>query len=141
MKIKYIILQLILGLSMGFIYYGLELLYDGQSHWSMICLGFLCGFLCGQINEHKLTWDMPLWKQILYGEAIVLPLEFISGCILNIWLKLDVWDYSELWGNILGQSSPLFSIIFIPVILFAIVFDDWYRYLLMNEEKPYYKLW
>lgn len=124
---------------MGLVYYFLELLWDNNSHWTMIVLGGLCGTLIGLLNEYKFTWDMPLFKQVLIGEIIVLPLEFLAGVILNILLKLDVWDYSNLPFNIMGQSSLLFAFIFIPVILLAIVIDDLIRWKFFKEEKPRYK--
>jgi uncharacterized membrane protein len=124
---------------MGLIYYGIEVRWDGSSHWSMFVLGGVCGVLIGRINEHKLTWEMPVWKQIMIGEAIVLPLEFIVGCIVNLLLGLDVWDYSGQPCNILGQTSLLFALYFIPVVFFAIVVDDFIRYWLFEEEKPKYK--
>lgn len=129
-----------LFLTMGAIYYVLEILFDGTSHWSMFLLGGVCGVCIGLLNEQKLKWDMPLWKQVLYGECIVLPLEFITGCIVNLWLKLNVWDYSHLPFNIMGQSSLLFAVIFIPVILMGIFVDDYIRYCWFGEEKPKYKL-
>jgi len=124
---------------MGGIYYVLEIAFRGYSHWTMFLLGGVCGVLIGLINE-KFTWDTPLWKQILIGELIVLPLEFLTGCIVNLWLGWNVWDYSNLPFNILGQSSLLFVFIFMPVILLAILVDDYYRWLVMHEEKPRYKI-
>ena len=133
------LIKFILFSVMGATYYLIELAFRGYSHWTMFILGGICGVLIGLLNEHKLTWDMPLWKQVLYGELIVLPLEFITGVIVNIWLGWNVWDYSDLWGNVLGQSSPLFALLFAPVILLAIFIDDWFRFLFMNEIKPKYK--
>lgn len=126
---------------MGGVYYLLEIVFDGSSHWSMYLLGGLCGYLVGQLNERKLTWEMPLYKQILLGELIVLPLEFVTGCIVNLWLHLNIWDYSNLPFNILGQTSLMFAIIFIPVILLGILIDDCYRWIFLNEDKPHYKVW
>jgi len=102
---------------MGVVYYGLEVMFRGYSHWSMFLLGGICGILIGLINEHKFTWDAPLYKQILIGELIVIPLEFITGCIVNLWLGWNVWNYSNLPFNILGQVSLLFVFVFAPVIL------------------------
>ena len=134
------VMYAILFFVMGIIYYFIEILWDGSSHWSMFLLGGVCGLLIGLINEYKFTWDMALWKQVLIGEAMVLPLEFVVGCIVNLWLKLDVWDYSHMPFNILGQTSLLFAILFLPVIIVAIVLDDTLRYLWFGEEKPSYKL-
>jgi uncharacterized membrane protein len=105
----------------------------------MFVLGGVCGVLIGLINEYKYTWEMPVWQQVLIGEAIVLPLEFVVGCIVNLWLGLDVWDYSKFPFNILGQISLLFAIFFIPVVLAAIALDDYLRYWFFGEEKPRYK--
>lgn len=125
---------------MGGVYYSVEILWDGSSHWSMFILGGVCGVLIGLLNEHYLTWDMPIWKQVLYGECIVLPLEFVTGLIVNVWLGLNVWDYSHIPLNIMGQTSLPFAIVFIPVILLAIFMDDFYRWLFLHEQKPKYSL-
>lgn len=84
---------------------------------------------------------MPLWKQIGIGEIVVLALEFITGCIVNIWLGWNIWDYSSLPFNILGQICLPFAILWIPLILVVIVLDDYLRYWWFDEEKPHYKLW
>jgi uncharacterized membrane protein len=125
---------------MGAIYYGIEILWDGSSHWSMFVLGGVCGVLIGLINEFRRTWDMAIWKQVLIGEGIVLPLEFIVGCIVNLWFKLHVWDYSHLPFNILGQTSLLYAIFFLPLIVLAIFLDDYLRYWLFDGAKPIYHL-
>ena len=129
---------------MGSIYYGTEIAFDGDSHITMWLLGGLCGILIGLLNEYGLKWETPLWKQVLYGECIVLPLEFITGIILHkvINIQPPVWDYSGLWmaKYFFNQSSPLFALIFIPVILLAIFVDDYYKWIFMNGAKPSYRL-
>lgn len=133
--LRLVILFVLLGLT----YFSIETLWRGYSHWTMFLLGGLCGLLVGYVNE-LFEWSTPLWKQILIGEAIVLPLEFLTGVIVNIWLGWNVWDYSDLPLNILGQSSLLFALLFAPIIFFAILIDDYYRWLVMDEEKPRYKV-
>lgn len=132
---KYVILALIGGFS----YVGIELMYRGYSHWSMGILGGICFVVIGMINEF-FTWDMPMWKQCLIGSIIVTILEFITGCIVNIWLNWNVWDYSHLPFNILGQICLPFSVIWFCVSAIAIIADDYLRYWLFKEEKPRYKL-
>ena len=141
-KFRSVIAYILLFNLCGIIYYGVEILYRGYSHISMYLLGSLVGILIGLINEHKITWEMPLWKQVLIGECIVLPLEFITGLIVNVWLQLNVWDYSGLWLSeyFLNQSSPLFALLFAPLILLAIFIDDYYRYLFMDGRKPKYRI-
>lgn len=125
---------LILG---GVIYYGIEVLWRGYSHPSMMLVGGICFIGIGLINE-IFPWDMALWKQMIIGDIFVLFIEFISGCILNLWLGLNVWDYSGLPLNLLGQICLPFALLWLPVILFGIVLDDWTKYLLDKGERPSY---
>lgn len=123
----------------GLLYVLLELLWRGWSHWAMFILGGLCFVALGLINE-ALPWDMLLWKQMLLGACIVTALEFLTGCTVNLWLGWGVWDYSNLPGNILGQISPQFFVLWLLVSLAGIVLDDWLRYWWFGEERPRYKL-
>ncbi len=123
----------------GLLYVLLELLWRGWSHWSMFILGGICFIALGLINE-VFSWDMPLWKQMLAGACIVTALEFITGCIVNLWLGWDVWDYSKMPGNILGQVCPQFFMVWIFVSLGGIVLDDWLRYRWFGEVFPHYRL-
>lgn len=120
-------------------YIALELLWRGHSHWTMFILGGICFAALGLINE-VLPWDMPLWKQSLIGACIITALEFVTGCVVNLWLGLGVWDYSHMKGNILGQICPQFFLLWLPVSLSGIVLDDWLRCWWFGEEKPHYKL-
>lgn len=123
----------------GLLYVLLELAWRGRSHWTMFLLGGICFVGLGLINE-VLPWDMPLWCQLLIGVTMVTALEFLTGCVVNLWLGLGVWDYSGLLGNILGQICPQYCLIWLPVSLAGIVLDDWLRYWWWGEERPYYKL-
>lgn len=123
----------------GLIYVLLELLWRGRSHWTMFVLGGLCFVTLGLINE-ILPWDMSLWKQMLLGACIVTGLEFLTGCVVNLWLGWDVWDYSNLPGNILGQICLQYCLLWMLVSLAGIVLDDWLRYWWFGEERPRYRL-
>lgn len=123
----------------GLLYSVLEILFRGWSHWTMFVLGGVCFVVLGLINE-VLPWDMPLWQQMLLGTCIVTAMEFTTGCIVNLWLGWEVWDYSDLPGNILGQICPQYSLLWMMISLVAIVLDDWLRYWLFGEDRPHYKL-
>lgn len=132
--IKYFIIFLICGIA----YYLIEILYRGYSHWTMFLLGGWCGLFADWQNEET-SWSYPFWKQVLWVETVVLCSEFITGCIVNLWLKWNVWDYSDL-HSILGQTSLEYALLFLPLCAFAIVFNDYLRYWLFKEEKPKYRL-
>lgn len=129
----------ILFLIGGTIYILIELLWRGRSHISMFVLGGICFLFIGGINE-VLTWETPLWKQCLIGMIIILLLEFLTGCIINLWLGLDIWDYSHLPLNLFGQICLPFALLWYLLSAVAIILDDWLRYWLFGEEKPHYKL-
>ena len=139
MNKNYLFKHFVLFLIGGFLYYTIEILWRGYSHWSMFILGGICFIFAGIQNEHT-SWEEPLWKQVLKVDVFVLIAEFIAGCILNLWLELNIWDYSNLKFNILGQSSLLFAVLFLPLCLIAIVLDDYIRYWFFDEEKPRYGL-
>ena len=129
---------LVLFLFGAVLYAAIEILWRGHTHWTMAVLGGLLFLLLGGLNNW-LPWDMPLLWQIIIGTAIVTAAEFVAGCILNLWLGLEIWDYSNLPGNILGQICPQFTLAWAGLSLIAIVLDDYIRYWLWGDERPYYK--
>lgn len=126
----------------GGIYISIEVIYRflmdrPPTHWAMYVLGGLAFLLIGALNEH-IAWEIPFWIQDLVGTTITLLLEFIFGCVLNLWLGLAVWDYSNLPLNILGQICLPFALIWAVLVAIAIVLDDYLRYWLFGEDKPVY---
>ena len=127
-------------LAGGLLYVAVELIWRGYSHWTMFFLGGTCFVLIGAINE-LIPWCMPLWKQAIIGAAIITLLEFLTGCIVNLWLGWNIWDYSSVSLNLLGQICVPYILLWVPVSLGAIILDDWLRYGMFDEEKPHYCLW
>lgn len=123
----------------GLIYSLIEVLYRGYTHYSMFFVGGLCFILIGLLNE-VYTWDMSFISQMVISSIIITVIEFVSGCILNLWLKLDVWDYSMKPYNLLGQICLTSSIGWFFLSAIGILLDDWLRYFLWHEEKPHYKI-
>ena len=128
-----------LWLTGGLIYIGMELALRGRSHWTMFLLGGVCFVVLGLINE-LIPWQMPLLKQMILGMAIITYFEFLTGCVVNIWLDWGIWDYSRMPGNILGQICPLFTFLWFWISGAGIILDDWLRYWLFGEERPHYRL-
>lgn len=123
----------------GSLYIIIELLWRGYSHISMFILGGICFLYAGYQNEYT-AWDRSLWQQVLKVDVFILCAEFIAGCVINLWLGMDVWDYSNVPCNLLGQVCLPYAILWLPLSLLAIVFDDYIRYWFFGEEKPHYKL-
>lgn len=122
----------------GATYITIEVFFRGYSHWTMFLLGAFCGIMIGLINN-VLPWKAPLILQAVLGGVIVTLNEFIFGYILNIKLGLGIWDYSNMWGNVLGQICPLFSVCWCVLSLVAIVLDDYIKYWFFDEKEPKYK--
>ena len=127
----------ILWLTGGFSYFFLEILFRGRSHWTMFILGAICFILIGLINE-ILPWKTPIELQALLGAGCITICEFITGCIVNLYLNWNIWDYSNMPFNILGQICLPFTILWFFISILAIVLDDWIRYIMFDEEKPHY---
>lgn len=123
----------------GALYMLLESLWRGHTHWLMFFVGGLC-FLCvGVINE-IVPWEMPLYQQMFIGSLVITGIEFVSGCVFNLLLGLDIWDYSNLPFNVLGQICLPFTVLWFFLSLAAILLDDWIRWKLFDEERPNYIL-
>ena len=105
----------------------------------MFMLGGVCFLLIGGINEF-LPWRWSITTQSFIGAVLITAAELIAGCILNLWLGLDIWSYSEKPYNLLGQicaENCFYWLILSPV---GIVLDDFIRYKLFGERRPKYYL-
>ena len=123
----------------GAIYWCVEMAWRGHSHWTMFIVGGLCFLLLGGINNW-LAWRLGLVWQALIGAAVVTAVELVAGVVLNLGLGMRIWDYSRMWGNLLGQICLPFAIAWIPLSVAGIVLDDYLRYVLYGEQKPKYAL-
>lgn len=122
----------------GTIYVSIEHIWRGWSHWTMFILGGICFIALGLINE-VLDWNTPMVLQMAIGCAIITTLEFITGCVVNIGLGWDVWDYSQYPLNFLGQISVGSSVLWYFLSAVGIVLDDTIRWKAFGEDKPKYK--
>ena len=99
----------------------LELLYR---HKKWINPGFCTGpylpiygfglctlFLLASLEDLHLIAD-PVWNRVALFLAMAVAMtliEYIAGLACLKYLKVRLWDYSNLWGNIQGIICPLFS--------------------------------
>ena len=94
-------------------YAAIEIIWRGRTHWSMMIAGGLCFILFSMVAE------MLNGKSLLVKAAVcavgVTAIEFIFGVVFNIWLKMSVWDYSNVPFNVMGQICPMFSILWAGV--------------------------
>ena len=119
--LKNLLIFSIFGLTYGLI----EILWRGYTHPSMVIVGGICGLLIGLLNEKNKKMNLLL--QMVEGMVIVTVLEFVSGIILNLCLGLNVWDYSNMRFNLLGQVCPQFCVAWFFLSYFVIRIDDLLR--------------
>lgn len=93
--------------------------------------------MCGMLNE-VIPWEMPLPEQMIICAVNITAVEFVAGMILNVWLNLNVWDYSNMPLNIMGQICLPFSVAWFFLSAVGIIMDDYLRYWIFGEEKPHY---
>ena len=139
MKTKNGLKMIVLLLIGGTVYFCIEVLWRGYSHWTMALVGGLCFIAIGAINEY-IPWEMGFVQQCFIGACNVTGIEFVAGLILNVWLELGIWDCSNLPCNIMGQVCLPFFFAWVALSAVAIVVDDYLRYWLFNEENPHYQL-
>ncbi len=94
-------------LAGGVIYNLIELLWRGFTHWSMTVAGGLCVLLIHLLNQRMPGRSLAF--RCVLGCAVITGVEFAAGVVVNLWLGLNVWDYSAMAGNVLGQICPAFS--------------------------------
>ena len=130
-----------LFLSCGFIYCMIEILFRGWSHWSMFVLAGFLGVFCIDSINNVLSFDCDYIVQIIISTILCTIGEGISGIILNVWLQLNVWDYSKMtFGTFFfGQCNVLFCFAWMLIISIIIFYCDAYNYYILKIEPcPYY---
>lgn len=105
--------------------------------WTMFALAIVLAIPLERCGA-ELPWEMPLaWQSFICATAITV-VEFVAGLILNVWLGLNIWDYSQLPGNVMGQICPQFFFLWLVLSTFGIILLDWMRYAVEGGEKPFY---
>lgn len=122
----------------GMIYYFMEITTRGYSHYSMIICGGAATLLCGGLNQ--VFTGMGVLPQMVLSSVIISELEFFTGYLVNIVLKYNVWDYSDLPFNLMGQICIQYSILWMFLSLAIIFVDDSIRCRLFGEKRPEYHL-
>ena len=104
----------------GCAYMGLELLWRGRTHGSMFAAGGTCFLLIGHLNRVRPRLPLPL--RAVVGAGIVTVVELGAGLLCN--RNFEVWDYRDRAGNFLGQICPIFTVLWIPVSLTALLLHN-----------------
>lgn len=92
----------------GGVGYGLlELIWRGETHWSMVLTGGACFLAICTLNGVMARKNIFLRAGAC--AAAITAVEFAVGMLVNRLWGMDVWNYEEMFGNVLGQICPLYS--------------------------------
>ena len=97
--------NLILFLFGGVAYSMIEVIFRGYTHWSMTVTGGICLVLMYRRFIAR-PYD-PLIIKCLFGAVTITVLEFAAGCVVNLWLGWNVWDYSGMMFNLYANLTVL----------------------------------
>lgn len=90
----------------SFLYSLIEIASRGYTHWSMTLTGGIClAYIYYITNE---TGTNMLVKCLL-GAMFITSAEFTVGCVVNLKMHWNVWDYSEMPANLMGQICIPYS--------------------------------
>lgn len=108
--------------SLGYTW--IELIWRGHTHWTMAVAGGVCLSIVYFMNNQI---KAPLFVKCIFSCITITEVEFIIGCIVNIFLKWSVWDYSNIPFNFLGQICLLYSffwlLLSVPMIKLCEIID------------------
>lgn len=91
----------------GTLYSLIEIVARGYTHWSMTITGGLC--LLIMYMRYTTHPRESLLAKCFFGMCVITFFEFTVGCIVNLLLGWNVWDYSHMYLNLLGQICPSYS--------------------------------
>ncbi len=117
--------KLALFVTGGTVYPAMEILCRGKTDFSMALAGGTCLCLIDRVCNGKLK-AKPLSIKCFAGSVIITAVEFGIGLLVNRVLKLDVWDYSSMPLNILGQICVPFSMLWYALTAPALALCAWY---------------
>lgn len=91
-----------------FLYSLIEIASRGYTHWSMTLTGGVC-----LVYIYHLATDtnMNIILKCLCGALFITSAEFIVGIAVNLVMEWNVWDYSDIPTNLMGQICLPYSFI------------------------------
>jgi hypothetical protein len=99
---------LFLFLTGSSLYPTLEVAWRGRTHFSMAIAGGVCLCLIDKVCNQDLH-DKKIITRCFSGAGIITGVEFLTGLLVNVVLKLNVWDYSLQPLNVMGQICLPFT--------------------------------
>ncbi|MBS5481407.1 MAG: putative ABC transporter permease [Acutalibacteraceae bacterium] len=123
----------------GLAYNAIEILWRGYTHWSMFIVGGACFQIIGRVQSA--FRHVSLFRRCVLCSAAITAVEFASGCLFNLHMKLNVWDYSKMFGNLYGQVCLLYSVLWGGLSVIAMPLHTYCYRFLERAGKPHHAPW
>lgn len=93
----------------AFGYGALETIWRGFTHWTMM----LCGGIafCAMYLMYIHSNGIPVAVLSLISSLFITSIELLAGYILNIKLKMNIWDYTNMPFNYKGQICLPYTVL------------------------------
>jgi uncharacterized membrane protein len=114
----------------GIFYAGIEVLVREWTHISMFITGGICFVLIGLLKYTRRS----VLEQMLMACVIITALELACGLIVNVWLGMEVWDYSHEPWNLMGQICANASAIWVYLSFVGIYANELARRGMFKEQ-------
>ena len=119
--------KILISFTVGFVFYPfLEILWRGYTHPTMCFAGGMS--LCMIYITAKYFKGNIFLKSILCSVFITF-IELIFGIVFNIIFKMNVWDYSELPYNFMGQICLGYFLLWFAISIVLICFYYAFKYI------------
>lgn len=123
-------MELLLIYVLGAELYGMiEILWRGRTHWTML----LCGGACFTIMYIISAAAIPFWLKCALSALSITFIELIVGILVNIILGWNIWDYSGMAFNFLGQICPTFCFFWLMLSVPGLILCSIMRRLLQSS--------
>lgn len=139
------ILSMLLWTWGGAVYFLLEVVYKTLTghpervHWTMLLVAVLLSAVLERCGA-ELPWSLSLPAQALICAVLITATELLAGLVLNVWMGLGVWDYSNLPLNFMGQVCLWFSVLWLILSMIFIPVFDFLRYWVTGGTRPHYHI-
>lgn len=101
----------------GLLYGGLETLWRGHTHWTMLITGGICAVFIYIISNFSRE---PLWKKWIMSTCTITTVEFLTGSYVNLRLGWNVWHYNDMPLNLMGQICLPYTLLWFLLSVFAV---------------------
>lgn len=122
--------------GLGFVVYpAIEIMFRGYTHFSMAVTGGAA--VSALYAYHKKYRHTGILRKSFAGSLIITGIELIVGIIVNMILKLNVWDYSNCPFNLWGQICLPFSIMWFFLAMAFFILCPYLDKLMNRRDKSY----